>query len=142
MVFDVPSVAGKPEAQHAGVKEVAAKPYVSRTVHAVACKRMPQRGEVYPNLVRPARLRLGLHECVSGQPLQDAEGRLCVAATLHHCHTLAVPRVPTDGGFHGTLGWLQPPFHQGRVYLTDRPLLELPCDVVVRPAALGDHHKP
>src|SRR5215470_9381029 len=67
-------------------------------VHGVADDRMPNGGQVYPNLVRAPGLGKQPQEGDVRVALDDLEGRQRVAAATPHRHSLARDRVTGDGG--------------------------------------------
>ena len=112
---------------------------IGSAVERVARNRMPNAGQMNPNLVRPPGPDLNLHVRVPWEPLQNSIRCYCgTAGPEPGRHAGPSHRIPRDRRFYGSFRRGNRSLHQGQVCLIDFPEGELLCQFAVRNICSGD----
>ena len=114
----------------------------ARAVDGVAGDRMPERGEVDADLVRPARDEVELEQRPAGEPLADAVPGDRAPPVRDDGHPLAVLRVAADRRLDPPDARRHRPLREREVGLADAARLELGHDARLGGVVAGDDDQP
>lgn len=132
------------ELQPECVQGLAADPGIASAaaIDRITNDRMPEMGEVHPDLVSPPGNEIRFDQGGIRKPLQHAVPGDRRPAAWHHRHPRPVPWMPPNGGVDSSLNSRHDPVRQRKVGAADSARRHLLLQSAERPLCLGDDEQP